>query len=175
MCNGKQVLERGISPFVLLSLLLVDDSVHIFFHLRECPELFLIKQGLSFYFFDVGHELIDIEIIQPLGFFPCIFNQFIQSGMSRGNLAVESILHLFFQRFKGPKLSLSDPSNTLLHLYGELEHHLLLPPQHELHYALLHVHDLSEVCPIRECLHPQVQQGQPQGLEALVHLRFQGR
>jgi len=159
----------------MVSFLLVDDSVHIFFHFRECPELFLIKQGLCFYLLDLGHKLIYIVIIQSLEFPPSFFNQCLQSGMPSGTLAVESIPHLFFQRLKGPKLSLPDPLNTLLHLYCELEHHLLLPPHNELHYALLHLHDLVEVCTVRECLHPQVHHGQPQGLEALEHLRFQGR
>lgn len=63
LCHGKQVLERGISPLGMLSLLLIDNSVHIFFHLRESRELSRIKQWLSFDLLDVVHELIDIEII----------------------------------------------------------------------------------------------------------------
>ena len=63
LCHSKQILKRGMSPLGMLPLLLVDNSVHIFFHFREGPELSLIKQGLSFYILDVGHELIDIEFI----------------------------------------------------------------------------------------------------------------
>jgi hypothetical protein len=98
LCHGKQILERGISPLAMLSLLLIDDSVHIFFHFREGPELPLIKQRLGFYLLNVGHELIDIKVIQPLKLPPSILNQCIQSGISSA-LAIENIHQLFFQSF----------------------------------------------------------------------------